>query len=180
MRRRDSVRVKGKIPEATIKRLSVYARVLRKLGKEGVEIISSDELGERTGGSGAQVRKDLSFFGEFGKTGRGYYVRDLEDCISRILGIDRGWNVALVGVGQLGSALLAYPGFRARGFIISAVFDNDLRKIGKKWENVTVQEMSELGQTIKERDIRIAILAVPAQVCRRLQIHLFRQEYGRS
>ena len=159
------MRAKGKIPEATIRRLSVYARVLRKLGREGAQVISSDELGEKTGGSGAQIRKDLSFFGEFGKTGRGYYVKDLEDCVSRILGIDRNWNIALVGVGQLGSALLAYPGFRDRGFIISAVFDNDLRKIGKKWEDVTVQEMSELEKTVKERDIRIAILAVPAQVC---------------
>ncbi len=158
------MRAKGKIPEVTIRRLSVYARVLRKLGKEGTQVVSSDELGERTGGSGAQIRKDLSFFGEFGKTGRGYYVKDLEDSISRILGIDRRWGMALVGVGQLGSALLAYPGFRERGFDIVAVFDNDLRKIGKTWENVTIQDISELPQVVKERNIRIGIVAVPAPV----------------
>lgn len=162
------MRARRKIPEAAIARLSVYARTLRKLHRDGVEVISSDELGEKTGGSGAQVRSDLSFFGEFGKTGRGYYVRDLEDCISRILGIDRRRYVALVGVGQLGSALLSYPGFRERGFHVIAVFDNDLRKMGKKWEDVSVQDMSELPATVKERDIRIGIIAVPAEVCQKI------------
>ena len=159
-----AVRNRKKIPEATISRLSVCARALRQLHNDGVEVISSDELGAKTGSSGAQIRKDLSFFGEFGKTGRGYYVKDLEECISRILGIDKKWNVALVGAGQLGSALLAYPGFRERGFDIAAVFDNDLRKIGKTWERVVVQDMSELRATIRARDIRVAIMAVPAPV----------------
>lgn len=155
---------KRRIAEATIARLSVYARALCELDERGVEIISSDELGERIGCTGVQIRKDLSFFGEFGETGKGYYVRDLKDALSRILGIDKKWNMALVGAGNLGSALLAYPGFKERGFDIIAVFDKDLRKIGKTWENVTIQDISELPEAVKERDIRIGIIAVPAQV----------------
>ncbi|MFH1954372.1 MAG: redox-sensing transcriptional repressor Rex [Pseudomonadota bacterium] len=155
---------KKKIAEVAIARLSIYNRALGELEREGVEIISSDELGDRIGCSAAQIRKDLSCFGEFGETGKGYYVRDLKDAISRILGVDRKWNVALVGAGHLGSALLTYPGFREHGFNIVAVFDNDLRKIGKKWEDIVIQDISELPKTVKERDIRIGIITVPAGV----------------
>lgn len=157
---------KRKVAEAGIARLSIYNQILAQLSKRGVEIISSEELGEKAGCSGAQIRRDLSCFGEFGETGRGYYVRDLKDAISRILGTDRKWNVALVGVGNLGSALLAYPGFGERGFHIAAVFDNDLRKIGKRWEDVTIQDISELPKTVKAREIRIGIIAVPSGVAR--------------
>lgn len=155
---------KRKIAEAAIARLSIYNRALCGLERKGVEIISSEGLGDRVGCSSAQIRKDLSCFGEFGETGKGYYVRDLKDAISRILGVDRKWNVALVGTGHLGSALLAYPGFRERGFNIVAVFDNDLCKIGKRWEDIVIQDISELPKIVKERDIRIGIITVPAQV----------------
>ncbi len=105
---------KRKISEAAVARLSIYNRALCEMKKEGLEIISSDELGDKVGCSAAQIRKDLSCFGEFGEVGKGYFVRDLKDAISRILGIDRKWNVVLAGAGHLGSALLAYPGFRQR------------------------------------------------------------------
>ena len=155
---------KRKIAEAAIARLSIYNRALGEIEKEGLEIISSDELGDRIGYNAAQIRKDLSCFGEFGEVGKGYFVRDLKDAISHILGVDRKWNVALAGAGHLGSALLAYPGFRQWGFNIVAVFDNDLAKIGKKWESVVIQDISELAKTVKEQDIRIGAIAVPPQV----------------
>lgn len=155
---------KRKFAKVVITRLSIYNRVLSKIEKERVEIISSDELGDRVGYSAAQIRKDLSYFGEFGEIGKGYYVRGLKNAISRILGVDRKWNVALAGAGHLGSALLAYPEFRQRGFNIVAVFDNDLSKIGKKWESIVIQDTSELPKTVKEQNIRIGIIAVPTQV----------------
>lgn len=155
---------KRKFAKVVITRLSIYNRVLSKIEKERVEIISSDELGDRVGYSAAQIRKDLSYFGEFGEIGKGYYVRGLKNAISRILGVDRKWNVALAGAGHLGSALLAYPEFRQRGFNIVAVFDNDLSKIGKKWGSIVIQDTSELPKTVKEQNIRIGIIAVPTQV----------------
>jgi len=155
---------KRRVAEAVVARLSTCCRALDELDREGVEIISSEELGERAGYSAAQIRKDLSSFGEFGKVGKGYYVKELKETICQILGIDRTWNVALAGVGNLGSALLAYPGFKERGFKIVAVFDNDLRKIGKKWENIILQDVSEMTEKIREQDIQIGIIAVPAAV----------------
>ena len=159
---------KRRIAQTVVPRLSAYNLVLDKLYREGVEIISSEELGERTGYSAAQIRKDLSFFGEFGQVGKGYYVKELKDAISQILGLDRTWNVALVGAGNLGSALLAYPGFRERGFKIVAVFDNDLRKIGKKWEDVVLHDISEIPERAKEEEIQIGIIAVPAEAAQRV------------
>ena len=159
---------KKRIAQTVVPRLSTYNRVLDKLYREGVEIISSEELGERTGYSAAQIRKDLSFFGEFGQVGKGYYVKELKDAISQILGLDRTWNVALVGAGNLGSALLAYPGFRERGFKIVAVFDSDLRKIGKKWEDVVLHDISEIPEKTKEEEIQIGIIAVPAEAAQRV------------
>ncbi len=152
------------IAKVVITRLSIYNRALSEIKKRGVEIISSNELGDITGYSAAQIRKDLSCFGEFGEIGKGYFVRDLKDAVSRILGVDRKWNVALAGAGHLGSALLAYPGFRQRGFNIVAVFDNDLCKIGKRWEDIVIQDMSELPRTVKEQNIRIGIVSATAQV----------------
>jgi len=159
---------KKRIAQTVVPRLSTYNRVLDKLYRKGVEIISSEELGERTGYSAAQIRKDLSFFGEFGQAGKGYYVKELKDAISQILGLDRTWNVALVGAGNLGSALLAYPGFKERGFKIVAVFDNDLRKIGKKWEDVVLHDISEIEEKVKEKEIQIGIIAVPAEAAQRV------------
>lgn len=154
---------KRRVAEAVVARLSTCCRALDELDRERVEIISSDELGERAGYSAAQIRKDLSSFGEFGKAGKGYYVKELKETICQILGIDRTWNVALAGAGNLGSALLAYPGFKERGFKIVAVFDNDLRKIGKKWQDVILRDISEMREQVKEQDIQIGIIAVPAE-----------------
>ena len=159
---------KKRIAEAAVARLCAYSRALDELDREGVEIISSDELGERTGYSAPQIRKDLSCFGEFGKVGRGYYVKELKEAVRQILGTDRTWNVALAGAGNLGSALLAYPGFRESGFKIVAVFDNDLRKVGKKWEDVILQDISEMPEKIKEQNIQIGIIAVPAEVAQQV------------
>lgn len=159
---------KKKIAEVTITRLSIYNQALEEAEKKGVEVISSEDLGDRVGCSAAQIRKDLSCFGEFGGTGRGYYVRDLKDAISRILGIDRRWKAALVGVGHLGSALLAYSGFKKRGFDISAVFDNDLTKIGKTWEGIVIQDISELTKVVREGNIRLGIITVPVSVCQKI------------
>lgn len=159
---------KKRVAQTVVPRLSTYNRVLDKLDKKGMEIISSEELGERTGYSAAQIRKDLSFFGEFGQVGKGYYVKELRNAISQILGLNRTWKVALVGAGNLGSALLAYPGFRERGFRIVAVFDNDLRKIGKKWEDVVLHDISEIAEKVKEKEIQIAIIAVPAEAAQRV------------
>jgi len=159
---------KKRITQAVVARLSTYNRALDELDRENVEIISSEELGERTGYSAAQIRKDLSFFGEFGQVGKGYYVKELKEAVSQILGINRTWSVALIGAGNLGSALLAYPGFRERGFKIVAVFDNDLRKIGKKWEDVVLQDISEMQEKIKEEDIQIGIIAVPAEAAQQV------------
>ncbi len=158
------IRNTKKIAEATILRLSIYNRTLHKLERERVEIISSFELGDKIGYSADQIRKDLSFFGYFGKSGKGYYVRDLINAISRILGVDGKWDVALVGAGNLGRALLTYPEFRERGFYIVAVFDNDLSKVGKRLGNIVIQDISELPKTVKELNIRIGIITVPAQV----------------
>ncbi len=154
---------KKKIAKVAVTRLCTYNRVLNELDGEGVDVVSSDKLGERADYSAAQIRKDLSCFGEFGKVGTGYYVKELKEAISQILGIDRTWNVGLVGVGNLGSALLAYPGFRECGFKIVAVFDNDLRKIGKKWQDIILRDISEMREQVKEQDIQIGIIAVPAE-----------------
>ena len=152
-----------KIAEATIIRLSIYNRILHKLEREGVEVVSSSEMEDKISYNAAQIRKDLSFFGDFGETGKGYYVRDLINAISRILGVNRKWDVALVGAGNLGVALLSYPIFRERGFNIIAVFDNDLRKIGKRLDDVVIQDISVLPKTVKELNIKIGIITVPAQ-----------------
>ena len=157
-----------RVAQAVVFRLSTYNRVLDELYRDGVQIVSSEELGEKTGYGAAQIRKDLSFFGEFGQVGKGYYVEELKGAISRILGLDRTWNVALVGAGNLGSALLAYPGFRERGFMIVAVFDNDLRKIGKKWEDVVLRDISEIQEIIRAQSIEIGIMAVPAEAAQRV------------
>ncbi len=152
-----------KIAETTIVRLSIYCRTLNQLKKEGVKTVSSFEMGKKIGYNAAQIRKDLSFFGTFGKPGKGYLVNELTDEISQILGVDRKWNVALIGAGNLGVALLSYPVFKERGFNIISVFDNDVRKIGKMIGTNTIQDISELSDAVKALNIKIGIISVPAQ-----------------
>jgi redox-sensing transcriptional repressor len=115
------------------------------------------------GTSDGQVRKDLAYFGEFGVPGQGYRVGTLKEEISRILGVDRAWRIALVGMGKLGAALLAYPGFKRQGFEIKVAFDNDLSKIGKVWQGVKIEDVEKIPQILFEQEIKMGIIATPAQ-----------------
>ncbi len=152
-----------KIPEGAISRLFVYLRELTELTKLNIRTISSAELGERTNLNDAQVRKDLGYFGQFGVSGAGYNTEELKTALEKILGKDKIWNVAVVGAGHLGSALLNYPGFKERGLNIVAAFDADARKIGKRVKDVTIQSIDELPKAIQEKKVSIGIIAVPAK-----------------
>src|SRR3989454_7176419 len=132
-----------KIPEMTIRRLSVYTRCLLQLEEDGVKTVSSQELAERFNLNSAQVRKDLAYFGEFGVRGIGYYVSGLKAELQRILGLDREWPVALVGLGNLGSALFHYRGVARQGFRISAIFDDDPGKAGKLADGVPLPPLRD-------------------------------------
>ncbi|TET43440.1 redox-sensing transcriptional repressor Rex [Candidatus Aerophobetes bacterium] len=150
-----------KVPEATVERLSVYLRSIKRLKDE--RVLPSQELAELVGTSDGQVRKDLAYFGEFGVPGQGYRVGTLKEEISRILGVDRAWRIALVGMGNLGAALLAYPGFKRQGFEIKVAFDNDLSKIGKVWQGVKIEDVEKIPQILFEQEIKMGIIATPAQ-----------------
>jgi len=150
-----------KVPEATVERLSVYLRSIKRLDNE--RVLPSQELAELVGTSDGQVRKDLAYFGEFGVPGQGYRVGTLKEEISRILGVDRAWSIALIGMGNLGAALLAYPGFKRQGFEIKVAFDNDLSKIGKVWQGVKIEDVEKIPQILFEQEIKMGIIATPAQ-----------------
>ncbi|HOD66971.1 MAG TPA: redox-sensing transcriptional repressor Rex [candidate division Zixibacteria bacterium] len=156
--------LKKKISESTIHRLSLYCRALSLLEKENYETVSSKELAKREKLTPAQVRKDLSFFGSFGTRGLGYPVNELKQRIASILGIDRVWRVALVGVGNIGSALVSYKEFMRQGFHIVKLFDNDQRKIGSNHKGIIVSDIANLEKELKEAGIEIVVLAVPATV----------------
>ena len=145
----------------TIRRLSVYTRCLLQLEEDGVQTISSQELAERFSLNSAQVRKDLAYFGEFGVRGIGYYVVGLKAELQRILGLDREWPVALVGFGNLGSALFHYKGFSRQGFRLAVVIDDDPAKIGRDVDGVPIVASRDMAREIKARSIQIAIVAVP-------------------
>jgi len=155
---------KKKISESTIRRLSLYYRALSLLEKENYETISSRELARREKLTPAQVRKDLSFFGSFGTRGLGYPVSELKERIARILGIHREWNVAMIGVGNIGSALVSYKEFQKQGFAIKLVFDNDQRKIGSNHKGLIVSDIKDMPRLLRENNIEMVILAVPAIV----------------
>ena len=152
-----------KIPEMTIRRLSVYTRCLLQLEEDGIKTISSQELAERFNLNSAQVRKDLAYFGEFGVRGIGYYVSGLKAELQRILGLDREWPVVLVGLGNLGAALFHYRGFTRQGFRIAAIVDDDPAKAGRDVDQVPVFTTAQMSREIKTRGIQIAIVAVPAE-----------------
>lgn len=153
---------KGRISESTVRRLSLYLRFLQEARARGEETISSEALAERGGTTSAQVRKDLSFFGSFGKRGLGYSIEELLRAVEEILGLHRQWKVALVGAGKIGSALISYQNFRRRGFEIRAVFDSDPAKIGESWDARTVLPDAEMERVLREEPIDIVIVAVPA------------------
>ncbi|MEM8858924.1 MAG: redox-sensing transcriptional repressor Rex [Chloroflexota bacterium] len=150
------------IPDIVIGRLPLYLRALNHMIQEGKRTTSSRELGKRLGISSAQIRKDLSHFGEFGKQGTGYHLQHLVKELQFILKLDRVWPVAVIGAGFLGHALASYNGFEERGFRISWIFDNSPDQIGNKINHIPIQSMSELEETIERENARIAILAVPA------------------
>lgn len=153
---------RDRIPEVAVKRLPVYLRVLTELGQEAVDIVSSADLARRTAFSSEQIRKDLAYFGAFGTRGLGYRTDVLRERIRGILGLDRGVNVALVGAGNLGTALARYTLSRPQGVRLVAVFDDDREKAGKKIGNLEILPMEALPRVVAERGIRLAILAVPA------------------
>ena len=152
----------GEVPDIVIGRLPIYLRALTLLSDEGQEFTSSLELGRKLGIGSAQIRKDLSHFGEFGKQGTGYEIKYLREQISKILHVDRDWDAALVGFGDLGQAIAHYGGFASKGFHIKAIFDNDPKKVGKKANGTIVQDMSKLADVIANYRIKMAIIAVPA------------------
>jgi redox-sensing transcriptional repressor len=150
------------IPEVVIDRLPVYARALALLQEDGRDVVNSQELGERLGVTPAQIRKDLSYFGRFGKQGRGYNVGRLLAELRQILGLTREWPMVLVGVGQLGSAIVHYAGFAPQGFRIVDVFDADPQVVGSQLDGLTVKDVSDLPGALRGRDVPLAIVAVPA------------------
>lgn len=152
--------MKTKISRSVIPRLSVYYRALISY-KKG-DVVSSRALSDLTGYTAAQIRRDLTYFGQFGTPGRGYVVSDLKKEILRILGIDKLWNVVLVGVGNLGTALLSYKGFHEQGFNIIAALDSSPKKIGKKIGGIVVGRIDDLNKTVQKKNARMAIVTVPS------------------
>ena len=150
------------VPAIVIGRLPLYLRALTQLAAEGRHVTSSQELSEKLGFSSAQIRKDLSYFGEFGKQGTGYEIVFLEQSLKEILQVHHVWDMALVGAGDLGRALANYNGFEARGFRITSIFDADPEKIGTMIGDWPVLPMDTMMRVIRERKIELAIVAVPA------------------
>ena len=150
-----------KVADSTVRRLSLYLRFLDDFEGQGVETVSSEALAQRGGTTSAQVRKDLSFFGSFGKRGLGYYVPELAQRLRQILGLGRRYRVAMIGAGKFGSALVQYRGFTQRGFDIVAIFDNDPAKIGTQWNGLTVLPIDRLEQELKAQQVDMAVLVTP-------------------
>ena len=150
-----------RIADSTVRRLSIYLRFLEESAQRGLATISSEELARRGGTTSAQVRKDLSFFGSFGKRGLGYPVPELADRLRQILGLKRRYQVALIGAGKIGSALVQYRGFRQRGFDIVAIFDSDQSKVGRQWNGLTIHDVAALEQELARHPIDMAVLVTP-------------------
>jgi redox-sensing transcriptional repressor len=160
------------VPEVVILRLPLYIRVLSQLDEDGVTVISSHQLGELLQITPAQIRKDLSYFGRFGKQGRGYNILFLLKELKHILGIDHGWKACLVGVGRLGRAIVNYPGFSPGGFEIVAAFDVDESKSGSLIGSILVQSVKDLPTKISDDGIQIGIVAVPSSQAQDVIDHL--------
>ena len=155
--------ISRKISESAVRRLSLYLRILEDLEGEGQETVSSEEMSGRSATTAAQVRKDLSLLGSFGKRGLGYDVADLSGRLRKILGLDRQWRVALVGAGRIGSALVDYGGFGERGFDVVAIFDSDASKVGENWGALRVRDISEFVAVANDQCVEIVILAIPVE-----------------
>jgi redox-sensing transcriptional repressor len=152
-----------KVAESTVRRLSLYLRFLEEFEGQGVATVSSGALASRGGTTSAQVRKDLSFFGSFGKRGLGYPVPELADRLREILGLKQRYQVGMIGAGKIGSALVQYRGFKHRGFDIVAIFDSDPAKIGKQWNGLTIQDIATLEAEFARRPLGMAVLVTPAE-----------------
>ena len=162
-----------KVADSTVRRLSLYLRYLEEFEDQGIDTISSEALASRGGTTSAQVRKDLSFFGSFGKRGLGYAVPELAGRLREILGLQRRYRVAMIGAGKIGSALVQYRGFRQRGFDIVAIYDVDPAKVGRQWNGLTVQHIDTLEAELARRPVDMAVLVTPAEVahdCNKLLI----------
>ena len=153
---------KQDIPDIVIGRLPLYLRALQRMIQEGRQVTSSQELGELLGISAAQIRKDLSQFGEFGKQGTGYNIEFLIDQLRKILKLDRVWDMAVIGAGDIGHAVARYQGFRDRGFQVTLIFDNDPEKIGTKIGDFVVQDVSEMVKSIQKAGVKVAMVTTPA------------------
>ena len=149
-------------PEVVVQRLPLYVRVLAQFEVTGAEMVSSEQLGTQLQMTPAQIRKDLSYFGRFGKQGRGYNVNRLSQELRSILGLNRQWNAGLVGVGRLGRAIIAYPGFKPEGFHVVAAFDEDPSVVGSSVGGIDVRPIEQIKETVAELGIHIGIVAVPA------------------
>lgn len=156
------------IPEVIVQRLPLYFRAVELLSRRKVEVISSQNLGSFLKITPTQIRKDLSYFGHFGKQGKGYSVSRLHKELRSILGLEHQWCMALIGVGRLGRAILGYGSFEPQGFKIAACFDTDPKQIGKKVSNCVVQDISGLEEKLQQSDIHIAIVAVPQDQAQRV------------
>lgn len=152
-----------RISELTTNRLSVYLRCLNTLSAAGIKTISSQQLAKQFKLNSAQIRKDLGYFGEFGVRGVGYYVKELQANITKILGLDRPHRVGIVGAGRLGTALANYKGFAKSNFTVVALFDNDARKIGQRGDAVLVHDVKRIARVVREEAIDVAVIAVPAR-----------------
>jgi redox-sensing transcriptional repressor len=151
-----------RIPQGVVERLPAYLNVLLHLRGEGCETVSSARLSELAEVNAAQIRRDLAYFGQFGKRGVGYEISLLTDEIQHILGSDHIQRIAIVGAGNLGAALARYDGLRSRGFIVAGVFDSDPRKIGQRIGDLIVRDINELERVVSEQNIRFGVIAVPA------------------
>jgi redox-sensing transcriptional repressor len=150
------------IPDIIVSRLPIYLRALQRMLENGIQSTSSQELGEKVGISAAQIRKDLSQFGEFGKQGTGYFIPFLVDKLKHILHVDRMWDVAVVGMGDIGHAIARYQGLNNRGFNVVLLFDHDPAKIGEKVGDLVIRDVKEMVSAIRAEDVKMAMLAVPA------------------
>lgn len=158
----DEATSEGQVPKAVVSRLSLYLRELQHLVRDGSETTSSTQLGRLLGFTDAQVRKDLAYFGQFGYPGIGYRCNELIAAIKGILGTNLPWPLAIVGLGNLGRALMGYKGFQQQGFQIAAAFDVDPAKVGKSVEGIAVHHLDDIDRIVSEHGIRLAIVAVPS------------------
>jgi len=152
------------VPEIVVGRLPIYLRALAHMAEEGQRIVASQELAQRLGMSSAQIRKDLSHFGEFGKQGMGYDVAYLRNQLRNILKVDRVWDMVLVGAGDLGHAIANYGGFEGRGFRVVAVFDSNPQKIGRQLARCEIRDVADLPEVVRDMGVQVGIVAVPASV----------------